>query len=30
MENSTAFEKDGYSISTDKAKLDIDVIHHYL
>ena len=30
MENNTAFEKDGYSISTDKAKLDIGVIHHYL
>ncbi len=30
MENKAAFEKDGYSISTDKAKLDIGVIHHYL
>ncbi len=30
MENSTDLEKQGYSISTDPAKLDIDVIHHYL
>ena len=30
MENNKAFEKDGYFISTDKEKLDIGVIHHYL
>lgn len=30
MANNNEFEKDGYSISTDNAKLDIGVIHHYL
>ncbi|MES2328024.1 MAG: GNAT family N-acetyltransferase [Bacteroidota bacterium] len=30
MKNETDVEKDGYSISTDAAKLDLAVIHQYL
>ena len=30
MENNSDFENQGYLISTDNAKLDIGVIHHYL
>lgn len=30
MERVPDFEKDGYAISTDPAKLEIGVIHHYL
>jgi GNAT superfamily N-acetyltransferase len=30
MENNSMFEQEGYTISTDNAKLDIGVIHHYL
>ena len=30
MANKSEFEKEGYSISSDNAKLNIAVIHHYL
>lgn len=30
MKNNTEFEKEGYTISTDRARLDMAVIHQYL